>query len=416
MDQSMEDFFRKPVVMFSGTFTATDTVSTVSSRFVPSALLNLYPAYTTKLKGWYSFKADMVFTIQVNANRFQAGRYILYAVPLFGMEPTSTSAAATILASRFSLTQRTQLPHVEIDLNCDTEATLRIPFVSCETGFSLQNVFTGGGIGDLASIGVCPYVPLITTAGSNTVPYTVWAHFENVELSGQTIYQSGEWKPNMKGKQLSLQTKEREQNGLGPISSVTTKVSTTLGILNKIPMLSAFTVPARWFTDIVTDAVKIWGFSKPLNVAPAPYMQRIIANNFANVDGSTNALPTALTTTQELELLEGFSGTGEDELSFLSIVGRPAYFTSFVWNTSDAAGSLVKSLNVSPTAAITTVVDSAVTTYNYTPLAYVANFFGHWRGSITYRFKIVKTEFHSGRLMIVLIHVIIEQGLPALLL
>jgi hypothetical protein len=37
---------------------------------------------------------------------------------------------------------------------------------------------------------------------------------------------------------------------------------------------------------------------------------------------------------------------------------------------------------------------------DFTPVAFVSNYFKYWRGSMVFRFKVVRTEFHSGRLSV----------------
>jgi hypothetical protein len=57
------------------------------------------------------------FTIAVNADPFQQGRYILAWVPLAGAAHDGTKYGLTINQKLCSLVQRTTVPHVEIDLN-----------------------------------------------------------------------------------------------------------------------------------------------------------------------------------------------------------------------------------------------------------------------------------------------------------
>jgi len=80
-------------------------------------------------------------------------------------------------------------------------------------------------------------------------------------------------------------------------------------------------------------------------------------------------------------------------MDFSSIVRRYAYIQAITWATTDVATATLATINVKAQTLI-----SAGGCNHFTPLGFVNAYFSLWRGSIKYRFKIVKTGFHSGRL------------------
>jgi hypothetical protein len=89
-------------------------------------------------------------------------------------------------------------------------------------------------------------------------------------------------------------------------------------------------------------------------------------------------------------------------MSFQFLSTIPVWTTTIPWTDtgSNPVDSLLGLFGVSPFSNIYTTVVNTVTFSHFSPLQLIANHFEYWRGSIVYKFKFVKTEFHSGRLSI----------------
>jgi hypothetical protein len=184
MDQTIKDFLAKPVALQTGVLSSTDTVSTFPSLLLPYGPL-FDTMYKAKVSGFLGFRATMVFRLVINANRFQQGRYMLAFVPSCGSDILANAGNLRYLAHTNTLVQRTQLPRIELDLACDTEGTLRIPYTSVQNFYPLRSTSLATGFGSWGKAQVFPYSALVAPTGSATCPYTVFMHFENVELSRQ---------------------------------------------------------------------------------------------------------------------------------------------------------------------------------------------------------------------------------------
>jgi len=69
-------------------------------------------------------------------------------------------------------------------------------------------------------------------------------------------------------------------------------------------------------------------------------------------------------------------------------------------STGQAADTVIASYINSPSNGQLSTTDGTVFMTSYSPLAYISRYFLYWRGSIHYRFKFVKTPYHSGRLLL----------------
>jgi hypothetical protein len=90
-----------------------------------------------------------------------------------------------------------------------------------------------------------------------------------------------------------------------------------------------------------------------------------------------------------------------DELSIPYIVAKDSFVTSATWNTTDAVGTLLFSSAVTPMMYDRgTASANGSYTICQTPMAHVAQLFSNWRGDVIFRFKVVCSRFHKGRLRV----------------
>jgi hypothetical protein len=90
-------------------------------------------------------------------------------------------------------------------------------------------------------------------------------------------------------------------------------------------------------------------------------------------------------------------------MALTHILQTSCYVDNLVWSTGFASKYLFKSFDVAPDALYLQTNYSngtGSTAVRYVPpMAYLSNIFQYWRGSIKFTFKVVKTEYHSGRIM-----------------
>lgn len=405
--QDIKAFMAKPTILLTGTFASTDVHGSIYETTMPQAALTSN-VYKNKLSGYLGFRATQVFKLVVNANPMQQGRYIMYAVHLGGV--ATPSALSHALACSNTIVQRTQLPHVEIDIACDTECTLKIPYVSSLNYFPLSALTNGSGVGSICRLGVSPYVALTTGLGSTTAGFTLWTHFEDVELIGPATPQSGNVFGSSK-KRLSNSEEERGSNQ--PLSSSLIRISKAASLFNDVPMLSAYSQSVSWVSDILGKAAYSFGWSSPNQIAPADRVTRSIMPYAGNVDGMDQSQPLSMLTKASVGMAAGFSGTDIDELDFLHLAQIPAHRNFVPWTTAGVAGADLFSLFVSPVTSPASRVANALTYFDYIPAAFVCKYFNYWRGSVVFKFKLVKTQYHSGRLLVAFQPLSTINGTPA---
>lgn len=393
-------FMAKPRVLQKGQFSTADTVSTFPRLLMPFNFLNS-PIYKDKLRGYLGLRGKLVFTLQVNANRFQQGRYMLTWVPLGGVRST-VNGDNWAQAHSSTLTQRTQLPRVEIDLASDTAGQISIPYAAVQDFYPLASLVDVNHYGSWGILRIFPYHPLEAITGDTTCSYTLWAHLEDLELIGPATPQDVAPQSSiaLRKKKKNATQFEADSQGVGPISSLAFKISKAAKFFSPVPMLSDFTGPLSWAADIVGNAASVFGWSAPSNLSP---LTRMLTSRFqyaTNLNKVDNSLPLSLDSANQVEVFPGFGGTVVDEMDIVHFSNIPFYNYFFVFPEGFVADTVLLSFQVSPMDSIKTRNVASIDLYDMGPCQYLTHKFSHWRGSMRYKLKFIKTEFHSGRLSI----------------
>lgn len=401
---SIKMYFGKPTKVYNGVFAETDVASTWSWQNVYDPI-KTNAMYYDKLVGVYAFRATTVLTLQVNANRFQSGRYMLVHLPLGGADWSDPAMASYIKMKTYSAMQYTQLPHVEIDLATDSQIELRIPHVTfnnaCPVTKSTETSFTKYTPGLFK---IYPYMSLRAGASASTCGFTLWVHYEDVEIFSNMAPQMGGFENAERGTSGKMFGKVKDVLGMevytpGPVETIANKVRVISDSATRVPMLSAFAAPVSWLADIVGGVASIFGWSKPLQIAPAGDTHLALFHDLPNCDTKDNITSMSLTKDNRVDILPGFSGTSVDELSIDYLKKIYAYYDVVTWNSTDLVSTQLFKYPLSPGYFMKSATEEAHVMSLQTPIAFLSQFFHYYRGGLQFKFKIVKTEFHSGRLI-----------------
>lgn len=393
----IKDFLGRPVLCKSGTYTSTQTPGTILQQIpLPSSCL-ANASYGDKIRGFYGFRAKMICRVQVNSQRFQQGRLLLHYLP-----QTDTMHADRKACALSNLVLITQQPRVDFDLAKDTEVILEIPYVSNSLYYSLAD-----GSFDFGTFYLTVYASLYSGSGATNCSYSIWCHFEDVELQYPAVSQSGIKILKARGKgaqQVSVTDAELKNEGLGPISSVMSRMSNAASVLAEVPLITAFAAPTSWALGVMGRAADALGFSKPTNAAADEKRSLVTFSHMNNVNSVDNSVKMSLRSDNAVAQLPGFAGTDIDEMSIPYLVSIPSWIITKSWSTNDVVGTLVYTLPLNTYGngygQNPTIAGTAYQMYSYPVYGFLANNFQLWRGSITMTLKIVRTEFHSGRLLI----------------
>lgn len=372
-------FLTRPTILTSGSVSTTDTGIMYSVD--PFVALMQSAVKKDKLSGVFMFRADVILTLNINAVRFQTGRYILGWIPSGGASVGSTGYVRKYRMHTANLQTISQVPHVEIDLGTQTHVELRIPYTSI-----YPFVLNSPSLNPIMNIGkafLIPYVPLQAASGDTTASYTLWGAFDNVTLSGPS-YQSSFGEAEVKGTRA------------GPLTSGLRKVARASSILGEIPILGSGAMSVAWAAGILARAADVFGWSKPVNLGTPNYVvPRLIPYTSASDQQGTSQVM-GVSSTNRLVSFPGSGTSAQDEMSVDFLKQVYALYRIVQWSSSNGVGTTLTTFAIDPSQFKLTYGKGST----FPPVSMLAAVAGMWRGSFKFRFKLVKNEFYSGRLLV----------------
>lgn len=416
------DFLKKPIRVASGTWNtslaANDSLNLTG--IFPGLRLDYqlanHPLWNDKMKGYSLVNATAHLRLQINANPFQSGKLLFHFIPC--AESFSVGVIGDdgyVNARNACLATKTQQPYVEIDCR-DTTAIMELPYITPTHYFSLADQAEDRYY-DRGNVFLTVLSPLRTgTGGETTVDYSIYLHWEDVELTGNVVPQAGgrrarakKTKNNGFGTKRYKTAEEMELDSIStkPISSMLELGSKIAGGLSTVPVLAPYTKPAAWALGVGSGVAAAMGWSKPAGDVMAKPMYRNGYRYSSTADGSAPHQPTGLLSTNAVDISDNMAYTTEDEMSFAFLKKKDAMIHNFDWSLSNNAGDLLATYHVVPDAIFeAATVASAVTggsrsTKCGPPIFYLGQIFRKYRGSFMYHFKIAKTDYHSGRILVV---------------
>jgi len=164
-----------------------------------------------------------------------------------------------------------------------------------------------------------------------------------------------------------------------------------------IPMLSNITGPTEWFMRTAANAVSALGYSKPLEVNRPQNTIRSVTTNQHNFDGFEPSLNLGFAADTKIGSMP-LAGLDVDEMSFEFLKSVSTRFDLFNFAKTSGRDTVLWSKE----QKISDFYDqeSAQSLRTATMPQYLANFGKYWRGDLVINFQAVRTQFHSGKLLI----------------
>lgn len=380
---SLTDVLERPYEALNFLWNVNDVTGTLKGAVTVPGDWLLVPNVRQKINKFKFLKADFELRVQVNAQPMNAGRLLLVFFPNYGN--------LTLLPSSMShLGGLTGFPHVDLDVAEGSSAVFQIPFAINQSHFDIIRA-----LGNLGSFGIYVYSPL---TGSNDVDCTVWITARNVELEmpvGVDIFPVAELQ--MAGIRISTDGAEAKEKKAGIVSRVAGTAKEAFDALTAIPVISTFANVGSLVAGAVAGVAGLFGWSKPIDDTKTTLFQQEFGRHFATSEGDSKAKILALSRSNKVSHASHVALSNQDEMSISYITSKFTYLTSFTYATESPTNTVLSIVPVSPSACGKQTLIGGVNSFN-TFLSYLSAHFSAWRGSIEYKFKLVKTPFHTGRL------------------
>jgi hypothetical protein len=374
-DVENADFFRRPIKIAEYEWS---TSVTLGARFNPWALFYRNKRVANRIANFNLLRSKLCVKFVINGTPFHYGRMLVSYNPLHVVDDlTVTRSLLTVDA-----VAATQRPHVFLDPMEGQGAEMCLPFFHYKPSLLITS---GADIEGMGEIDMLQLNPLKTAnGGSSTINIAVFAWAEEVKLAVPT-------QTNPSG--LVPQADEYQ---VKPVSRIAGAIARMAGYAEKIPYIGPYATATRMGATTVGEIATLFGYSStPLLETSKfrPETKGTLANT--NVDSEVSKL--TVDAKQELTIDPRILGLEPiDEMTILHIAQKESYLTSFDWRKTSVSESLLFSMRVDP--GVHARFNDEI---HLTAPAFAVQPFEYWRGTMKYRFQIVCSKFHKGRLKIV---------------
>jgi hypothetical protein len=381
-DASLANFFSRPIKISAEEWS---TSTNLNYELNPWTLFFNNPRVANRLTNFNLLKATLKVKIVINGNGFQYGRMLVSYLPLHTFDNMSSIAALV----PEDLVQASQLPHVFLNPTASTGGELKLPMFNYQNYFEIpESQWSEMGLLYFRTLNPLKHA----NGASDVVTITTFAWAEDVSMSVLTSVDQDT---------LTPQSGEvDEANATGVISGPATSVAKFAAYLKGVPYIGPFALATEIGANAVAGMAKIFGYSRPtITKAPDPYRPTQFSS-FALTNVPDVVAKLTVDDKQELTIDPRIAGIGaSDPLNIREIAKRESYLTTFNWNIGRAPDSILWNGRVDPCTWAQNA--GPPTSYHFPACAMAALPFQHWKGSMKFRFQIVCSSFHKGRLKFV---------------
>lgn len=333
-----------------------------------------------KLQNFNFLRGNLKVKMVMNAAPFYYGAMLVSYKPTPQNILTATTGSGRLLCY-------SQRPHVWIYPQLGAAGEVTLPFIY---PYNFLDITNAGKAAELGELTLTAYAQLASANGatSNGITIQLYAWMENPELSGPTYsaaMQSGS-----------------DEYGNGPVSAPAAALASLATNFHDIPVIGRFAKATTIGASAVSMIAKLFGWSNVPVIEDVKPFKNLPFHDLASAHISEPTSKFSLDPKAELSVDPALvGGPNEDELAMSYLVQRESYLTQTTWATTDPIGKLYFSTIINPYMVYASAPTGGGTkTIFQTPMAWVSTLFAHWHGDIVFRFKIVASKFHQGRLRI----------------
>jgi len=385
-DADLGNFFSRPVKIKSYSWS---TGTNLFEKFNPWQDFFENPRVLNRITNFNLLRCKLKVRIMLNGNGFHYGRAIASYVPLHTLD-TFTKDRAYFIQDVVAASQR---PHVYLDPTTSQGGTLTLPFVWYENALRIPDQ-EWRQMGDVTIHGMQNLKH--ANGATDQVIVSVFAWAEEVSLSIPTANEPGALSPQM-GEIFTPQVKD--EYGTGPISRPAAIVAKAAGALSKIPGIGVYARATQMAANAVSGVASLFGYSRPISLADIEPYKPTYLGNLCNTNVPDTSQKLTLDVKQELTVDPRVMGLGStDEMTIKSIAQRESFLTQFGWSVADSAETLLWNSEVSP--VLWNELPGSTDEIHMPACCFASLPFKRWRGSMKFRFQVVASSFHKGRLKI----------------
>lgn len=373
---SLANFLERPVKISSFTWDL-NNLSFTTPNIQPWSLYFNHPSIKRKLQNYSRLHAKLHLKYVINATPFYYGSLRVVYQPLPDQRLDQVQDNDKVPLS--------QMPGFYLEPQNMSTSEMELPFVWPSTWLNTRKKSDFDRMGEITYV---QYAKLRSAngVGSAGVTVAVFAWASEVELAGPTydgVLQSSEYE---------------ESNAV--ISGPATAIANIASRLTDVPVIGTMAMATTIGARAVAGIAKLFGYSNPPIIDDVKPFKQTTFHAFANVETRFPIDRLAIDPKNEVTISSKVAGITEDDpLAFCNLLTKESFVQVASYANSQPEDTLIWSALVSPNYKIDQSSGGGQY-YTVTPVGYVSKMFRFWRGSLIYKFRIIKSKYHKGRLTI----------------
>jgi len=349
-----------------------------------------------KIKNYELLRMKLHVKFVISGTKFHYGRAIAAYNPYNGGDFVTTTR--NFISQ--DLIQASQKPHIFLNPTKNTGGQLDLPFFFPKNYMSISSADWY----DMGEIVISSFGNLLHANGGDdpiTITTYIWA--EDIVLTAPTssdppvlTSQNGRRGGRRSSSDEANTINVKDEYGQGIISKPATAVAKAAGALTHLPIIGPYMTATQIGANASGRIASLFGYSRPNIVSDVVLTKPSPTGNLANTDAADAAVKLTMDSKAELTVDSRTVGLdGTDEMGILDYCTRESYLTQFDWEPNLSPDTLLWNTRVCPMQ-----LDNVNSEIHMTPLAHMSTVFSYWQGSLKFRFQIVKSDFHKGRILV----------------
>jgi hypothetical protein len=367
------------------------------------------PSVRAKLRQSAFLRGNLKVRVSVSGTAFHSGTLLLSYQPFMPSNDimqahiNNYTAQGDIYLPIFKAYLSQAIGATTMDVKANEPLVISVPYMSPKAVGRLFNEqdtvlsdtaafedFTGMGSLEIVTLNQVKSV----SATPSAISVYVYAWMEDVQLGSATATQ------------MTITTESgrcEDERKTGPIERMASNVVEVTSKLASVPVLGPLAKASTMAASSVGNIASILGWSKPTLIQAPQIVKNSGFQNGAHGIGYDTSKRITLDPKQELTVDVSALGDEKDPLLVASLGHREGYLTTFEWkNDSPVLSNPIFRSAVHPRLEtyVTIPGTNPATLVQPTPMSFAALPAGWWRGDIEFRFQIVSSALHSGKLVV----------------
>lgn len=380
-DATLDEFFSRPLRIVTKEW---GIGLALFEEFNPWSLYFQNLRVINRISNYKLLRAKLHLKVTVNGNAFHYGRAIMSYNPL----PNRDNLTIDRTFIDADLVAATQRPHIYIDPTNSQGGEMCVPMFYYKNALDITSQ-------DWQNLGECVLSSMNNLKhandGTDTVTINVFAWATDVKFALPTQTEPGSISP-----QAMEIYPQADEYGTNVVSRPAGIVANIAAHLSNVPVIGPFARATEIGARAMGGMAQIFGYSRPVMLTKSQYKPHV-KGDMAVCDLEDDCTKLSVSAKQELTLDPRTTGIGStDEMAINYIASRQSYLTQFPWNVGTNVETLLWNSVVDP------CIHRQQANELHLPAAAFATLpFQWWRGSMDFRFMVVCSKYHKGRIKIV---------------